>query len=432
MTNKLTTVKLWLEALREQALFKVADISLQDSTVWFYRDGAIRHQSGNFFSVIGLEIPNLKGQSAEVVLLDQREIGILGFLLRTQNGVKELLVQAKIEPGNVGIIQLAPTTQATASNAKQVHGGSKPLYLEYFPKESPNIIYDCRQSEQGTRFFEKQNRNVLVENNAVLQITPNHRWLKVEDLLAFCGENYLVNTDARSVLTCAPWEKILGRPPFTKEKKGFGVELRKSFLTPSQLVDLPQMIKKINKWRCEEFKFKIVDLKKFQAWRLDENGVRPLERKNYRVKQIKVQTLGREVRSWDQPMVESFSPGKVVLASGRFQGILHFLFQARREIGLSNRIELTPTVVIEPGEKSSGTPFIIPRAKTRAACFQSEEGGRFYRDRNLFQILDVKDVFSVPDKYFWLTLNDLRRLLDVEGYLTNEARSALSLLLPWL
>jgi oxidase EvaA len=144
-----------------------------------------------------------------------------------------------------------------------------------------------------------------------------------------------------------------------------------------------------------------------------------------RVRQIRVSVRGREVPAWDQPILDSSGEGKVILACGRIDGVLHFLFRARPEPGLHNRVELTPTVVVEPGSHEDSHV----RGTVVAEVRQSEEGGRFYRDTNLYQIVDVGDAF---DAEHWLTLADVRQLLDEPGWLTNEARSALSLLLPWL
>jgi len=115
----------------------------------------------------------------------------------------------------------------------------------------------------------------------------------------------------------------------------------------------------------------------------------------------------------------------VLLACGRIDGVLHFLVRAQAEPGLHDKVELTPTVVVPPGETSNASIA----GTVVAECRQSEEGGRFYRDTNHYQIVDVGEAC---DADYWLTLGDVRQLLDEPGWLTNEARSALSLLLPWL
>ena len=67
-----------------------------------------------------------------------------------------------MEPGNVNLVQLSPTLQATKSNYTQVHRGKLPLYYEYF-EGSPRgtVVVDQLQSEQGARYLNKRNRTVL-------------------------------------------------------------------------------------------------------------------------------------------------------------------------------------------------------------------------------------------------------------------------------
>lgn len=65
-------------------------------------------------------------------IINQPEIGFLGFIVKKIQGVYHFLMQAKIEPGNLNVVQLSPTLQATRSNYTRVHKGAIPKYLEYF------------------------------------------------------------------------------------------------------------------------------------------------------------------------------------------------------------------------------------------------------------------------------------------------------------
>src|SRR5690606_25540604 len=136
------------------------------------------------------------------ILFDQQEIGTLGFLLRRyktspwrklfKQKEHELLLQAKVEPGNVRLAQIAPTYQATASNHDRVHDGGMALFHEYFEPGYPGIVYDKKQSEQGTRFFYKRNRDVLtVLEDADTQpmLTNAYRWARVSDVLNLVQED---------------------------------------------------------------------------------------------------------------------------------------------------------------------------------------------------------------------------------------------------
>ncbi len=121
--------------------------------------GLLRHTSGKFFTIEGINVTTNWGKVKEweQPIINQPEIGYLGIITREVDGILYFLLQAKIEPGNVNNVQLSPTLQATKSNYTQVHKGKKPLYLEYFQNAKPEqILLDQIQSEQGSRFFKKK------------------------------------------------------------------------------------------------------------------------------------------------------------------------------------------------------------------------------------------------------------------------------------
>jgi len=84
--------------------------------------------------------------------------------------------------------------------------------------------------------------------------------------------------------------------------------------------------------------------------------------------------------------------------------------------------------VAEPGSAVTGWPVdgtVVARVR------QSDEGGRFYRDVTEYRVIRRPEPDPQPNSIA-LTLGELQELLLEGGWLTNEARSALSLLLPWL
>src|SRR5205807_1537511 len=79
---------------------------------------SLAHNSGRFFSTEGIRVAKKGRQTAEWAqpIINQPEVGILGYLTREFDGVLHFLVQAKVEPGNRQQLQLSPTVQATRSN----------------------------------------------------------------------------------------------------------------------------------------------------------------------------------------------------------------------------------------------------------------------------------------------------------------------------
>ncbi|MEO8034985.1 MAG: NDP-hexose 2,3-dehydratase family protein, partial [Acidobacteriota bacterium] len=363
--------------------------------------------------------------------LAQEEIGTLGFLMRVRDGRHQLLVQGKIEPGNVGLAQLAPTCQATESNARQLHGGAPPPFISDFEPDAREALYDVLQSEQGSRFLRKRNRNVLTLVTGDEPLPPTHRWLDVDVVLGLLWRDYLVNTDARSVLVCSPWHLLVNRVPFSLHEDGFGHELFASMNTSSGHGLLETVKERVRLLRLATEQPRTVNLEELPQWHWTDEGFAPLAGCSLRVRHLGAAVRGREVPRWDQPIIDSGSDGSVLLVCARIDGILHFLFRLQPEPGLRSRVELTATVVVEPGHLSGP---MVGRwgGRVVAQCRQSEEGGRFYRDTNFYQIVDAGVAAEADANFCWLTLGDVRELLNESGWLTNEARSVLSLLLPWM
>jgi len=429
-------VRAWFAELLRGEGFALAHMSLDDSPSWALRDGAIRHRTGRFFSVVGVAAVHGDGRLVQQPMLDQREIGTLAFMLRQRDGRAELLVQAKVEPGNVGMIQLAPSFQATASNAARAHGGDWPPLHEWFDVQGRGtLLADGLHSEQGTRFYGKRNRNctLLIAGDAVHGAW--HRWMPARDLCALLAEDHTVNTDARSVLVCSSWEALAAGRPFAGE--GFAEELRASHELPDSaawrpLDDVLAALARPAPWREPP---RLLPVDRLAGWRMGAEGPEPEAEAPFRLHHVRVRARSREVAEWDQPIVQSSGCGEVVLPLGRWRGAVHLLFRVACEPGFGQRLELTPAVAREPGGAAGAEPFVtalLAGGRELVACTQSEEGGRFLRDENRYALVDVGAAVEPPAGYCWLSLAQARRLLARGETLTNEARSALSLLLTWL
>jgi len=177
--NTLDYVINWFNKKREESDMTVQEIGINDLDKWNVSSttGNISHESKGFFEIIGVKVSNTfdrevgkKGWTQPMIANNPG--GILGLLMKKFNGVPHYLVQAKAEPGNIGKLQLSPTLQATTSNLLKAHGGTKPLFAEYFDEEeNPNIVYAKWQSEDGGRFHLKSNYNMIVEVNEDEELT---------------------------------------------------------------------------------------------------------------------------------------------------------------------------------------------------------------------------------------------------------------------
>ena len=197
----------WMREQNEAVVSHITQMPLSEIAKWSYREERIRHDSGKFFSIDGIRVDTNYRNTHEwdQPIINQPEIGFLGFIVKKFNGVLHFLLQAKIEPGNLNVVQLSPTLQATRSNYMRVHGGATPNYLEYFTGDKEvAVLVDQLQSEQGARFLHKRNRNIIVEveANQELEVKDGFIWATLGQLKELLRFPNVVNMDSRTVMSC--------------------------------------------------------------------------------------------------------------------------------------------------------------------------------------------------------------------------------------
>ncbi|MAR70054.1 MAG: response regulator receiver protein [Nitrospina sp.] len=209
--NKLDYIIDWFNKKREESDMVVEEIGINDLDKWTVVSdtGNIKHESGGFFEVIGVKASNTfdrevgkKGWTQPMIAKNPG--GILGILMKKINGVPHYLLQAKAEPGNIGKLQLSPTLQATTSNLLKAHGGSKPLFAEYFDDENnPKIIYAKWQSEDGGRFHLKSNYNMIVEvnNDEELKIPDSFIWVTLYQIKQLMKIENFIGPHVRGIIS---------------------------------------------------------------------------------------------------------------------------------------------------------------------------------------------------------------------------------------
>jgi len=451
--NTLDEFFYWFDSREQENEYSVRKIPVNEIEGWVIDDetGDIRHKSGKFFSIVGLDVKTNYGITPQwdQPIINQPEIGILGFITQKKNGILHFLVQAKMEPGNVNLLQVSPTLQATKSNYTSVHGGNKPAYLEYFINHTKsNVLFDQLQSEQGARFYRKRNRNIIIEINPdeVIEVLPDFYWLTLGQILDLLKHDNIINMDSRTVLSIIEFE-----PNNSDLDDLFDYFKLPSFsrrLLESSLYSETLSHHKFNKvisWFTNlktiyEMDTKFIPLKDTRDWEVADGVVKNKDSKFFSVIGVSVEASSREVSSWQQPLIESVNGGVIAFICQMKNGILHFLVQARVEPGNFDIIELAPTLQLTPKNYLSPDPKRVPAfydllesAKPDQIKYdqmQSEEGGRFYHDRNRYQIIEIgKDLeIDIPENYNWMTINQIKKFIKFNNYFNIEARGLLSCL----
>jgi len=423
----------WINRRRDLSKLELKEIPICNIKNWIVTDKRITHKNNNYFSIIGVEVNSCnKKENWDQPIILQREIGTLGIIIKDN----KILLHAKTEPGNVYGTQIAPSVQATISNQLRVHGGDETKFLKYFKESDENEyerISDSLQSEQGDRFMNKSNRNSIVRllNGYNLEDNDDRfRWFEIKQLLSLLDKDYLINTDERSTLVSCNWQYLAeNNIAFFTEPQDRGIKywLNASYYQKSSKT-IFEFLKMLN--NKNTFNFKTKSLNKLCDWRFNEKTIIDNDQVEFAVKGFQVSVDDREVPYWEQPLVHNLSLGRVVLYCQKRDGVLRFLLNAQLIIGLAESLVLGPSIQItkeEEGINFEGQTIIVE-------CMQSDEGGRFYHSKSLYQIIEIPENLEVPmsEMSYWATLAEIQSIVVQNKKTTNELRSVLSLLLKHL
>ncbi|WP_438486714.1 NDP-hexose 2,3-dehydratase family protein [Streptomyces sp. S186] len=440
----------WFDRRRRAHAYRVTRVPLDRLDGWSPADGSgdLRHRSGGFFSVRGLDV-TCSGRAVDAwqqPIIAQPEHGILGILVKEFDGVPHCLLQAKMEPGNVNLVQLSPTVQATRSNYTRVHGGRPVPYLDHFiaPRRG-QILSDALQSEQAAWFLAKRNRNMIVRTDEDVPVLEDFCWLTFDRIAELLHHDDLVNMDTRTVLSGATW---LRRPVAAAAgEDSFDAALARSWQpgAPAR-----HTTAELLSWFTEAkagctLQRRLVPLAGIEGWSLRDGMISHDRGRHFTVIGVRVEAPNREVSGWSQPLFAPRSQGVVAFLARRVRGVLHLLVQARVETGALDRVEMAPTVQCQPADYAATTlgglgaaarpPFldVVEAAAPGSIRFdtvQSEEGGRFHHARSRYLLVEADDGFpdEVPPGYAWMTMRQLMTFVQHGNHLNVEARSLLTLL----
>lgn len=405
--------------------------------------GNLVHDTGKFFSIEGVHVETNYGTRSEwqQPMIIQPEIGILGIITKQIDGVLHCLMQVKLEPGNINMVQLSPTLQATHSNYTCIHEGRMPSYLEYFFDLSKHrVLVDSLQSEQGGRFFRKRNRNLVIEVTEEVPELPDFAWLTIGQIQQLLSLDNIVNMDARTVIGCIPFEghcEAAAEIPTLYRRQ----LLASALAHDGALHDKDELL---SWFATQKFSYHLdvrrIPLNEVGEWSMGDSELSHNRDDYFSVIACSIAAEGREVLAWTQPLIKTLEPGLVAFITRPINGLLHFLIQAKVEPGVLDVVELAPTVQCTTGNYRLGAsenraPYLdyvlsAPPDKIRHDTHLSEEGGRFYREANRNLVIAAGEEFPLdaPANYAWMTLGQLKEFVKYNNFLNVECRCLMSCL----
>jgi oxidase EvaA len=409
----------YLNNYKKKIFFIVKKKSISSLDKWVYNKNYIHHISKKFFQIHGFQIKSnfYKKKKWDQPLIVQKEFGILGIIKKKIDNEYKYLLQIKIEPGNINKCQLSPTVQATRSNYTKVHNGKDIPYLEFFLKKKKiKKIFKIKQTEQGLRYYNKRNYNILLDDTKkIIKKLPNFYWINKKELKYLISKNNIINMDALSVFSCA----------INKKKKD------------SPIIKMSKISNFINKKRKKYFTLaKQISLYKLKNWTLKKDTIINNQKNYFSIIGLSIRNNSREINRWEQPIIAQENLAFAGFITKIFNQTLHYLVSFEIKPGLKNSY-LSCTVrtsdFVNYKKNYDLTNFkknIInenfvnkKNGKLLYNTIQSDEGGRFYKSQICYSVFQLFDNYNlkISENYIWISHNQMINLIK-NKYFDIEAR----------
>ncbi len=403
----------WFNLQKRQNKIFVKYKKLNNLNNWFFNKKYIYHKSKKFFKIVGIEVKsNLIVKNWDQPIIVQNELGILGII--KDKKTEKYLLQAKVEPGNKNKLQLSPTVQATKSNYERVHRGKKIPFLNIFIKNKKNFI---SQSEQGYRYLFKFNNNSLIEIDKKIKILKNFYWFSKENLKKLIKRKSILNMDTISVFS--------------------------SFILKNKTDSPLNKMKEINRWikkkdKIYNLRIKIKPLADLKNWKVNHSKIVHKFKKHFSVIGININANKREVKEWDQPIIEGKKTAFVGYLLKEFKKTNHYLCRYNKKPGLrkstlscsvntSDLKNYKTSQNLMNFQKNILKDFFLNKRKKFKIIYDnilSDEGGRFLNCEIRYSALKLNQntKINIPKNYIWISENQMiemirKKKIDIEARL---------------
>lgn len=441
--NSMDDIMEWIKVRGANLKVNIEKVEFSYEGFWYYDSatGYIKNQNNSFFQLAGYQEIEEDTIVGEQPIIIQNEIGYLGIICKMIDGVLNFLIQAKIEPGNVNSIQLSPTIQATKSNFMKMHGGEAPAYLNYFVHSKDYVILaDQLQSEQASRFYKKRNRNIIIMVENEIPVTDTHMWMTLGQLKACMKIDNLVNMDTRTVLSCLPFDKSC-----LEENELEGIEQsfndKALFQSIFKNVDynmIHSIFNVINDYKMyRREKSRLLPLKSLKGWSLTDREIICKKSYDFKVVYCRIEIEGREVKYWEQPLIEALGMSIIGVFTCVQEGIRKFMVRVKAEMGCFDTAELGPIIQLEPtNERNLLNPveeLFLHKLEDNDGILNdvilSEEGGRFYHEQNRNVIIEIKpeEMKELPEGFFWADFATISNMIQYNNCVNIQLRNLMSL-----
>lgn len=138
----------------------------------------------------------------------------------------------------------------------------------------------------------------------------------------------------------------------------------------------------------------------------------------------------------EQPIILQNEIGYLGIICKKINGELNFLMQAKIEPGNVNKIQISPTIQATKsnftrrhgGKSPAYLEYFVNATDYNIIVdqIQSEQSSRFYKKRNRNIIIEVDDEIEVLDSHKWMTLGQIKKLMEIDNLVNMDTRTVIS------
>ena len=180
-----------------------------------------------------------------------------------------------------------------------------------------------------------------------------------------------------------------------------------------------------------------VPLTKLAGWEFSPDGrLAHVSGRFFSIDGINVQTDWGSLSAWDQPIINQPEIGYLGIIAREFEGVLHFLMQAKIEPGNLNTVQLSPSLQatksnyrrVHGGDVPMYLDYFVNATPNEILLdqLQSEQGARFLGKRNRNIIIEPVVEVKAMDSFRWLTLGQIKCLLRQPNTVNMDTRTVIS------
>ncbi|MDH2427199.1 NDP-hexose 2,3-dehydratase family protein [Sphaerisporangium sp. TRM90804] len=197
----------WFTQVKTAYHTSVNRIPLAEVSGWYRTDKEISHQDGKYFSVLAVAVRTSNREVARWTqpLIAPSGQGVAAFVGKRIDGVLHVLAHARVEPGFVDVVELAPTVLCNPSNYRDIPlSGWPPFLHDVLTADPGKVRFSAVLSEEGGRFHHAQTRYMLIEagQDEYTQVPPNFEWMTLRQLTGLLRHSHYLNVQARSLVAC--------------------------------------------------------------------------------------------------------------------------------------------------------------------------------------------------------------------------------------